>query len=150
MRKWLNWIGLGLMAAAAAAMIAGDALAGEPSQPWAPTAEKFYLQFDLLAPADISCDASGPGVRVKATRNLVGKPVLRLTGNVSDAEISCWRPDGSRYVTRANRALPYNSAEPVRATVSFDAARDAMTVVLRRGDQDRIARVLPRAFVRVQ
>ena len=40
MRKWLNWIGLGLMAAAAASMIAADAMAGEPSHGWEPTAQK--------------------------------------------------------------------------------------------------------------
>ena len=39
MSGWMNRIGLALMAAAAAAMIAGDAFAGEESRPFAPTSQ---------------------------------------------------------------------------------------------------------------
>ncbi|MDS9467406.1 hypothetical protein RGQ15_07445 [Paracoccus sp. MBLB3053] len=146
----MNRMGLALMAASAAAMIAADAFAGEPSDPFAPTAQKFYLEFDTLAPLDINCDASGPGVRTKVTRNLAGKPILRITGNADQAEIACWRSDGSRYTTTANRALRYTAGEPIHATVSFNRDRDAMTVVLRRGVKERIVKVLHRSFVRVQ
>ena len=151
----MNRTRLALMAAAAAAMIAGpfftgDAFAGEPSDPFAPTAQKFYLNFDMLAPADLTCDATGPGVRVKEMRDLVGKPVLRVTGNVSDAQITCARPDGSRYVTDVNRRQFYNTAEPLRATVSYQRNDDAMTVVLRRGDDlNDIVEVAQNAFLRV-
>lgn len=150
MSGWMNGIGLALMAAAAAAMIAGDAFAGDPSRPFAPTGQKFYLGFDMLAPADLTCDADGPGVRVKQMRDIAGKPVLRLTGNARDAQITCWRPDGSRYVTDANREQFYNTAEPLRATVTFSRDRDAMTVVLTRGDDiNDIVEVVPRSFRRV-
>ncbi|WP_347267143.1 hypothetical protein [Paracoccus sp. (in: a-proteobacteria)] len=147
MKRWLNPIAIALMAASALAMIAADGFAGEPSRPFAPTAQKFFLDFDLLAPADLSCDASGPGVRVHRSRDLVGKPVLRVTGNAAGAEITCSRPDGSRFTTAANRLQFYNSAEPVRATVTFQPGRDAMTAVLRRGE--RIVEVAHGAFVRV-
>ena len=142
---WMNRIGLALMAAAAAAMIAGDAFAGEESRPFAPTSQKFYLNFDMLAPADLSCDATGPGVRVKQSRDLAGKP-----GNVWDARITCSRPDGSRYRTDANREQFYNTAEPLRATVTYQRDRDAMTVVLRRGDDiNDIVEVAHGSFLRV-
>lgn len=147
---WMNRIGLALMAAAAAAMIAGDAFAGEESQPFAPTSQKFYLNFDMLAPADLECDASGPGVRVKKMRDIAGKPVLRVTGNVWDAQITCSRPDGSRYTTDANREQFYNTAAPLRATVTYQRDRDAMTVVLRRGDDiNDIVEVAHKSFLRV-
>jgi hypothetical protein len=149
MKKWMNRIGLALMAASAAAMIAADAFAGEPSDPFAPTAQKFYLEFDMLAPTDINCDADGPGVRTWVTRNIAGKPILRVTGNARDAHIECWRSDGSRYTTTANRELFYNTGEAIRATVSFNRNSDAMTVVLRRGDRERIQKVVHRSFVRV-
>ena len=135
------------VAASAAAMIAADAFAGEPSRPFAPTAQRFYLDFDMLAPPDLSCDASGPGVRVHQSRDLVGKPVLRVTGNAAGATITCSRPDGSRFITTANREQFYNTAEPIRATVTFRQGSDAMTVVLRRGD--RIVEVVHRSFVKV-
>ncbi|WP_134678831.1 hypothetical protein [Paracoccus ravus] len=146
----MNRIGLTLMAASAAAMIAADAFAGEPSDPFVATAEKFYLEFDTLAPTDIDCDATGPGVRSWVTRNLAGKPILRITGNASDARIDCWRSDGSRYTTDANRALYYNTGEAIYGTVSFNRNSDAMTVVLRRGSRERIQKVLHRSFVRVK
>lgn len=146
----MNRIGIGLMAAAAAVTIAGGAFAGDPSRPFAPTGQKFYLGFDMLAPADLSCDADGPGVRVRQMRDIAGKPVLRLTGNARDAQITCWRPDGSRYVTDANREQFYNTAEPLRATVTYSGERDAMTVVLTRGDDiDDIVEVVPGSFRRV-
>ncbi|WP_253880033.1 hypothetical protein [Paracoccus aminovorans] len=152
MRKWLNWIGLGLMAAAAASMIAADAMAGEPSQGWEPTAQKFYLQFSIFAPGDLTCDATGPGVRTKLSRGITGAPLLRITGNADQAVILCSRPDGSRYTTDLNRTLPYNTAGAIRATVTFQPGQDTGSVLVRRdGESDRLVpTVYPRAFVRVQ
>ena len=142
--------GLGLMALAAGAMIAGTAFAGDPSRPFAPTSEKFYLNFDMLAPADLNCDADGPGVRDKQSRDLAGKPVLRVTGNAKGAQITCSRPDGSRYTTDANRRQFYNTAEPLRATVTYERNDDTMTVVLRRGDDlDDIVEIAQDSFLRV-
>ena len=132
------------------AILEGAAFAGEPSDPFAPTAQKFYLNFDMLAPADLSCDATGPGVRVKEMRDLVGKPLLRVTGNAAQASITCSRPDGSRYVTDVNRRQFYNTAEPLRATVSYSRNDDAMTVVLRRGDDlNDVVAVVQNSFLRV-
>lgn len=148
MKRWLDRIGIALLAAAALGMIASDAFGGEPSRPFQPTAQKFYLDFDMFAPPDLSCDAEGPGVRVRQSRDLAGKPVLRVTGNAAQARILCWRPDGSRYATDANREQFYNTAEPVRASVSFARHARAMPVILRRGD--RIVEVLPHGFVRVR
>ena len=149
MSGWRNRTGLALAAMAAGTMIAGAGFAGDPSRPFAPTSEKFYLNFDMLAPADLSCDATGPGVRVKQSRDLAGKPVLRVTGNARDAQITCSRPDGSRYRTDANREQFYNTAEPLRATVTYSRDKDAMTVVLRRGDKLEPLEVAHRAFLRV-
>jgi hypothetical protein len=150
MSGWRNRTGLALAAVAAGTMIAGAGFAGDPSRPFAPTSEKFYLNFDMFAPADLSCDATGPGVRVKQTRDLAGKPVLRVTGNARDAQITCSRPDGSRYVTDANREQFYNTAEPLRATVTYSRDRDGMTVVLSRGDDIKdIVEVVPNSFRRV-
>ena len=150
MTGWMNRIGLALMAAAAVAMIAGGAFGGEDSQPFMPISQKFYLNFDMLAPADMECDADGPGVRVKKMRDIAGKPVLCVTGNAWDAQITCQRPDGSRYTTDANRAQFYNTAEPLRATVTYSRDRDAMTVFLTRGDDiGDIVKVLPGGFRRV-
>ena len=150
MRGWRKRIGTVLIAASAATVAVWGAHAGEPSDPFAPTAKKFYLNFDLLAPTDINCDAEGPGVRTWVTRTISDKPILRITGNVLAAEITCWRSDGSRYTTDAHRALYYNTGAPIWGTVTFDRNSDAMTVVLRRGDQERIAKVLHRSFVRVK
>ena len=152
MKKWMNRIGLALMAASAAAMIAADAFADEPSDPFAPTAQKFYLQFTAFSPADIQCDATGPGVRTKLSRNIVGTPLLRITGNVTAARIECHRPDGSRYTTEVHRQVRYSAAGAVRAVVYFDPSRDAMSVQLRRDTDDddlMVPTILPRAFVRV-
>ena len=148
MRKVINYIGLGLMSAAAAAMIAGDAFAGEPSSPFQPTAEKFYLNFDMLAPAALSCDATGPGVRTLATRDLAGKPVLRVTGNAVGAQISCTLPDGTRFSMDANRdPRLYNTMYPTYATVTFQRGAERMTTVLRQND--RIRDVRHGSFLRV-
>lgn len=148
MKRVVNYIGLGLMAAAAVAMIAGDAFAGEPSSPLQPTAQKFYLDFDMFAPADLSCDATGPGVRTRATRDIAGKPVLRITGNAVDAEISCSLPDGTQFQTEVNRdRLLYNTMYPTYATVTFKSGADRMTTVLRQND--RIKHVRNGSFLRV-
>ncbi|GLK65750.1 hypothetical protein F8A10_02560 [Paracoccus kondratievae] len=148
----MNRIGLTLMAAAAAAMIAADAFAGEPSQPFAPTAEKFYLKFSVFAPADIRCDATGPGVRTKVSRSVTGAPLLRITGNASDAQIQCWRPDGSRYTTDVNRKVSYNAAGAVWATVMLQTGGDAASVMVERdGEQDRLVpTIYSGAFVKVR
>lgn len=148
MRKVINYVGLGLMAAAAVAMIAGDAFAGESSSPLQPTAEKFYLDFDMLAPAALSCDATGPGVRTKASRDIAGKPVLRVTGNAAQAQISCALPDGTRFTTDVNRdPRLYNTMYPTYATVTYQRGADRMTTVLRQND--RIKDVRHGSFLRV-
>lgn len=152
MKKWMNRIGLALMAASAAAMIAADAFAGEPSQGFEPTAQKFYLQFSIFAPGDLQCDATGPGVRTKVTHGITGAPLLRITGNADQAVISCSRPDGSRYTTDLNRTLRYNTAGAIRATVTFRPGADTGSVLVQRdGEQDRmVPQVYPHAFVKVQ
>lgn len=148
----MNRIGLALMAASAAAMIAADAFAGEASSPFMPTSQKFYLTFSTFSPTDIQCDAEGPGVRTKVSRNIAGKPVLRVTGNAKDARITCWRSDGSRYTTDANRRVKYNTASPVYAMVFFDEGRDEMSVEITRDNVDErvLPTTLPQAFVRVR
>ncbi|SMO33521.1 hypothetical protein SAMN06265221_10199 [Paracoccus laeviglucosivorans] len=148
MKKWMNRIGLALLAAAAFAMVAGDLLAGEPSRDTQGTPQKFYLTFDIFSPADITCDATGPGVRTRFQRNLAGRPILRVTGNAEAAQITCARPDGSRFTTTANRSEFYNTAEPLHATVLFREGLDAMQVLLTRGDRD--IGTPQRNFVRVQ
>ncbi|MDT1062986.1 hypothetical protein RM190_13990 [Paracoccus sp. CPCC 101403] len=144
----MNRIGLGLMAASAAAMIAGDAFAG----PFTPTSQKFYLSFSTFAPTDIKCNAEGPGVRTNVTRNVAGKPMLRVTGNAKGALITCWRADGTRYTTDANRRVKYNTASPVYAMVYFDGGSDEMSVEITRDNLDdrALPTILPRAFTRVK
>jgi len=152
MKKWMNRIGIALMAASAAAMIAGDAFAQESSSPFTPTSQKFYLEFTIFTPTGMQCKAEGPGVRTKLSRNIAGQPVLRVTGNAKGADISCWLPDGTRYTTDVNRQVKYNTAGAVYATVLFDRGRDDMSIELRRDNQDDriISPVIPRAFVKVR
>lgn len=150
MRKWLNRIGIGLLAIAGLSMIAADAFAQASSSPFGQTSHQFFLQFDMLAPTDINCDAAGPGVQTWVTRSISGKPILRISGDVRAAEITCWRSDGSRYTTNAHRELFFSTGAPIRGTVTYNRNRDAMTVVLRRGDEERVAKVVHRSFVRVK
>lgn len=150
MKKWMNRIGIGFLAAAVFTMVAGDLLAGEAAPDFQGTPQKFYLTFDIFSPADIKCDATGPGVRTHMSRNLAGRPILRVTGNAEAAQITCARPDGSRFTTTANRSAYYNTAEPLRATVLFREGLDAMQVLLYRGDRETFIGTPQRNFVRVQ
>lgn len=139
MRKATRIIGAGLLALAAFAMIAGDLLAAGRAEagPFTPTAEKFILNFDMFAPAELSCEASGEGVRSRASRDLAGKPVLRVTGNAQAAAIECALPDGTRYRVTSNQHATYTSSAPTEATVTFERGQPAMTTVLRiQGRQD--------------
>lgn len=139
MKQFTRIIGAGLLALAALAMIAGDLLAAGRAEagPFTPTAQKFVLNFDMFAPADLRCDASGEGVRVKSSRDLAGKPVLRVTGNASGADIQCTRADGTRYRVTSNRTAAFTPAAPTEATVTFERGQPAMTTVLRiQGQQD--------------
>ncbi len=120
-------IAAGLLAPVTGAVLAGAALAG----PFTPTAEKFILNFDMFAPADLSCAASGEGVRSKATRDLAGKPVLRVTGKASSADITCALPDGTRYLVTSNRTARFTPSAATEATVTFQRGQPAMTTVLR-------------------
>lgn len=151
MKKWLNRIGIALVAASAVAMIAADAFAGEASDPFQPTAQKFYLQFSILSPGDLACDATGPGVRTKVSHGITGTPLLRITGNASGAKITCWQPDGTRYTTDVNQRVRYNTAGAVRATVTMAPGAAASTVLVERDNTDDrlVPTVFPRAFVKV-
>lgn len=125
-------IGAVLLALAAFAMIAGDLMARElAGGERAPTSQRFILSFDMFAPADLSCEASGPGVVTHASRDLAGKPVLRVTGNAAGAEILCSRPDGTVWRAISNRTAEYTASSPTKATVTFTRGRPAMTTVLR-------------------
>lgn len=130
-------IGATLLALAAFAMIAGDLMARELKMgdltggESAPTSQRFILSFDMFAPADLTCEASGPGVVTYASRNLAGKPVLRVTGNAAGAEILCSRPDGTVWRAISNRTAEYTPSSPTKATVTFTRDMPAMTTVLR-------------------
>ncbi|WP_139221638.1 hypothetical protein [Paracoccus halophilus] len=136
------------LAAWAMALIGGGAFADGASAT-VPTGERFYLNFDMLAPADLSCDATGPGVDARQTRDLAGKPVLRVTGNARGARITCERPDGSRYVTNANRLERDTTVDPIWGTVTYQRDKDAMTVVLYRGEKYAPLAVAHESFLRV-
>lgn len=152
MKSWLNRIGLSLMAASAAAMIAADAFAEPSTNPFAPTGQKLYLGFSVFAPADLECRADGPGVRTKLSRNIAGKPLLRITGNVKGATITCTGSDGSQYTTDVNRRVRFSASSPVYATVYFNQGSDAMSIEITRDNLDErvLPTILPRAFVRVK
>lgn len=125
-------IGAVLLALAAFAMIAGDLMARElGGGERAPTSQRFILSFDMFAPADLSCEASGPGVVTYTSRDLAGKPVLRVTGNAAGAEILCSRPDGTVWRAMSNRTAEYTPSSPTKATVTFTRGMPAMTTVLR-------------------
>ncbi len=125
------------LAAAAALVLAPLGAAPVLAGPFTPTAEKFVLNFDMFAPADLSCAATGEGVRSKATRDLAGKPVLRVTGNASGADITCALPDGTRYRVTSNRGASFTPSAATEATVTFQRGQPAMTTVLRiQGRQD--------------
>lgn len=120
-------IGAALLTLAAFAMIAGDLMAGERL----PAHQRFILNFDMFAPADMSCAASGPGVASRLSRDLAGKPVLRVTGNAQGADIRCSRPGGDSWRVTANRRAEYTASAPTWATVTFQRDMPAMTTVLR-------------------
>ncbi len=134
MKRVTRIIAATLLALAVFAMVAGDLLlAAPPSDPAAraPQAQRFVLNFDMFVPADLNCQASGPGVRSHASRDLAGKPVLRVTGNAAGATIECARPDGARYRVTSNRTARYTASAPTEATVTFQRGKPAMTTVLR-------------------
>lgn len=139
MNRLTRIISAALLAFAAIAMVAGDLVTWGRAEagPFTPTAEKFILNFDMFAPAALSCEATGEGVRTKATRDLAGKPVLRVTGNASGADIQCSLPDGTRYRVLSNRDAEFTPSAPTEATVTFQRDMPAMTTVLRiNGRQD--------------
>lgn len=126
-------IGRSSILATVALLVAGGASAA----PLTPTSQRFILNFDMFAPADLSCFASGPGVRSYASRDLAGKPVLRITGHAAAADIRCTRPDGSHYQLTANQRTDYTAVGPTWGTVTFVRGKPAMTTVLRvSGRQD--------------
>lgn len=93
--------------------------------------QRLVLRFDMFAPADLRCVATGDGVRSHSSRDLAGKPVLRVTGNAAGADITCSRPDGSHYRLTANQNADYWPNSPTEATVTFVRGKPAMTTVLR-------------------
>lgn len=105
-----RWIGLGLMALAAATMVAGDLFAAPAGQ--APQTS-FTFRFDLLSPRQVACTADAPGAQVRDGRDLVGRPLLTLTGDLTGASVTCTGPDGARWQT----ALPRDSRAPLAAAV---------------------------------
>ena len=127
-----------LLVLAALAMGAGDLWAGRANaSPFTPTAQKLILSFDMFAPPDLQCAATGPGVRSHASRDLAGKPVLRVTGNAAQALIECVRGDGARYRLTAQHNADFTPSAPTEATVTFVRGKPAMTTVLRiNGRQD--------------
>lgn len=132
MTELVRIIGAGLLVLAALAMVAGDLLAGRAhAGPFTPTAQKLILNFDMFAPSDLRCVASGPGVRSHASRDLAGKPVLRVTGNAAEALIECRRDDGTRYRLTAQHDADFTPSAPTEATVTFVRGKPAMTTVLR-------------------
>lgn len=138
MKQVTRIIGAVLLVLAALAMVAGDLLAS-PGHAGAERQrfETFVLHFDMFAPPELRCDASGVGVRSRATRDLAGKPVLRVSGNAADADIRCRLPDGPEYKVLSNRDAYYTAAAPTEATVTFVRGKPAMTTVLRiHGMQD--------------
>ena len=131
MKRVTRIIAATLLALAVFAMVAGDLLLAAPASVREPQAQRFVLNFDMFAPADLNCQATGPGVRSHASRDLAGKPVLRVTGNAAGATIECARPDGARYRVTSNRTARYTPSAPTEATVTFQRGKPAMTTVLR-------------------
>lgn len=78
----------------------------------------YRLMFDLLSPAGITCEARMPeGGNVHQSHNLMGNPVIRLIGDVRNAEILCTLPDGSRWQALAQRRVS-PASWPVDAVVA--------------------------------
>lgn len=136
-----RWVGLGLMALAALTMIAGDALAAAPKA-------SFTLRFDLLSPQPIACTADAPSAVVRSDRDLTGRPILHVTGDLTGARITCTGPDGARWATD----LPRDSREPLATAIDGLALWRVGAVripLLVRADHDRYTPFERHSFTRL-
>ncbi|WP_167626664.1 hypothetical protein [Paracoccus luteus] len=130
MKRAVRWIGIAVTAAAAATMLLADlALA-------APPVEVYVMRFDLLSPGGLSCTVDAPaGSRVTTSRDLTGKPYIRIWGEPRAAAITCTDPQGVRWQATAQRTARFADFGPTYGIVLYRPGRDAMTTIVQRGDQ---------------
>lgn len=138
----MKWIAMVLMAMAALTMILGDlVMAATPRT-------SFAFRLDLLTPAGMSCAAEAPGGEVRQGRDLLGKPLLTVTGDLTGAAITCTTPEGQRFTT----ALPVDSRDRLAAQVEalgvWRAGSDRMALIINPG-VDRFATPETHRFTRL-
>ncbi|AXC50888.1 hypothetical protein DRW48_15445 [Paracoccus suum] len=132
---------MALLALAAMTMVLGDALAASPRT-------SFGFRLDLLTPAGMSCAADAPGASVRQGRDLLGRPLLNVTGDLTGAAITCTTPQGARFTT----PLPVDTRDRLAAQVDavgvWRAGSDRMGLLIN-PDGDRFATPETHRFTRL-
>lgn len=131
----------GIIAGIGATWLLGSAaLAGTGAR------DAFILRFDLLSPPTLNCNADAPEAEVRSSRDLFGKPMLRVFGNARNAIITCTDRDGSRWQTTASRRARYSPAAPTYGTVLYRPGQRATAILVETGEH---AVIQLKSFVRV-
>lgn len=99
-----------VLSAALAALPALAAAAG-PVANWT-------LRFDWLTPPGVTCAGDAPAGTVRASRSLLGNPIVTVHGDLDGASVTCVTPDGAHWRT----ALPRDSRAPLSVNVEALAA----------------------------
>ena len=93
MKRAVRWIGIGITAAAAAALLLADVVLAAPAEAGvtADTPPFVTVRFDLLSPAGTACQAEG----LASGADLLGRPYLR--GLAPGHAVSCAAADGRAF-----------------------------------------------------
>lgn len=83
-------------------------LAALPAMAGAGPVANWTLRFDWLTPRGTTCVADAPGGTVRASRGLLGNPIVTVHGDLEAASITCVTPDGAHWRT----ALPRDPRAP--------------------------------------
>lgn len=133
MKRVVRWIGMGIVAAAAATMLLADVALAQPASDgrgrWAPK-HVYVMQFDILSRGDISCAIDAPGSQVRTSHDIMGHPHIRIWGDPAAATIICTDGEGVRWEATAQKTAPYIRAGTIYGTVLYRPDRAAtMTIV---------------------
>lgn len=108
------------------------------------SAASYRMMFDVLSPTGIECHAeAAPGGGAKVSRSPLGKPVIRLSGDVRQARIFCDLADGSQWEATAHKELPVGTMQSEGTVALRQDAASAFTVV----DADSRTSIVARSFV---
>lgn len=138
MKRVVRWIGMAIVAAAAATMLLADVALAQPRADdrgrWAPI-NIYVMSFDLLSPGGLACEVDAPGSEVRTSHDLMGHPYIRIRGNPAAATIICTDPQGVRWQATAQRTAPYIRAGTIYGTVLYRPDRAATTTIVDVGNR---------------